>query len=641
MHWKMKQIGDNPTIVFAVDELMRCLKRMNSTSRLSRIAVHNWDAEDRQSLYIGCDDALVSLIPPVENSRTDDAIYIDVANAAGIITGSNPRSVLIAVYRYLRALGCAFPRPGKENEIIPHCDPENTRVMIREAASYRHREVCIEGAVSYEHVADMIDWLPKIAMNGYFIQFFKPNVFFKRWCEHAGTTLMPNESLSDEEIDGMFIQLRKEIHKRGLLYHAVGHGWTHEPYGVHFTGSKAIGEAPPSSIAPYLAVVNGKQEWWQGMPLYTNLCYSNPSVRDRLTDAVAEYCEIHPDVDYLHFWLADSINSQCECPNCVENPSDYYVMMLNELDEKLTAKNIQTKIVFLIYFDLLWAPEKETIRNPDRFTLMFAPITRTYASTLAVSGDEIARKTIPSYKRNKLSPPNSTVENLAYLRKWQRVFSGDSFDFDYHLMWDHYNDPGATSTARMLHEDMKSLGRLGLNGMNSCQVQRVFFPTALNMVSMAETLWNKEVSFDEIIRNYFSAAFGKDGLEVWHYLSKLTQLFDLSWQRGDTPAIDPVVARKLADIPEVINEFLPLIEKNTNDIALDHVVRQSWEYLRYHAEVCVLFALACRARAEGKQELAEEKYKQLMTCLNSIEPDIHPVFDPTVFDAFMGWRFAK
>ena len=52
MHWKIKQIGDDPTIVFAVDELMRCLKRMNSTSRLSRIAVHNWDAEDRQSLYI-------------------------------------------------------------------------------------------------------------------------------------------------------------------------------------------------------------------------------------------------------------------------------------------------------------------------------------------------------------------------------------------------------------------------------------------------------------------------------------------------------------------------------------------------------------------------------------------------------------
>ena len=95
---------------------------------------------------------------------------------------------------------------------------------------------------------------------------------------------------------------------------------------------------------------------------------------------MVEYCKNHPSVDYLHFWLADEALNQCECEKCAEKrPSDYYVDMLNMLDEKLSLAGIDTKIVFLIYVDLLFAPEKEKIKNPDRFTLMFAPINRWYS----------------------------------------------------------------------------------------------------------------------------------------------------------------------------------------------------------------------------------------------------------------------
>ena len=44
---------------------------------------------------------------------------IDVKNGAGVITGANNRAVLIAVYRFLRELGCRWLRPGAENEVIP------------------------------------------------------------------------------------------------------------------------------------------------------------------------------------------------------------------------------------------------------------------------------------------------------------------------------------------------------------------------------------------------------------------------------------------------------------------------------------------------------------------------------------------
>jgi len=639
MNWKIKPIGSNPTVAFAAEELMRCLKQMNSDLRITAIAAEDYVPGD-DALYVGCSPALSHLLPAVEDPDKDDAIHIAVSGGAGVITGTNPRSVLIAVYRYLRQLGCAFPRPGRESEIIPHCLPEQIPVSLTEAASYRHREVCIEGAVSYEHVADMIDWLPKVALNGYFVQFIHPYHFFRRWYDHQSNPLMEKEPLTDAEIDGLYAQLQKEITKRGLLYHAVGHCWTCEPFGVPGTGWGTASQPPSPEVQPLLAQVNGKRDWWGGVPLNTNLCYSNPAVREKITDAIVDYCAANPAVNYLHFWLADSPNSHCECDACTETPTDYYVMMLNALDEKLTARGIDTKIVFLTYFDLLWAPEKEVIKNPDRFTLMFAPITRTYSRSFTVAEEEIAAAQVPPFVKNKIVLPRTVEENVALLRKWQDTFHGDSFDFDYHMMWDHYHDPGSISEARLIHEDMKNLRRLGLGGMNSCQVQRAFFPTSLTMVAMAETLWNRDISFADIVRDYFPTTFGPDGYKVWRYLTKLSTLFDPVWLRGEKPAHDPEKARDFARIQEIIEKFLPKIYENINNPALSRSARQAWEYLVYHAQVCTIFAQACAYRAEGEQNLAAARYQQLLAYLNRIEPQIHPVFDPTIFNSRLGRRFA-
>jgi len=639
MNWKLTQIGTNPTIAFAADELQYYLRKMNRASRVTRILTDGYHDVNEHSLYVGLDSAFASLLPKVDDPYYDDAIYINVSGGAGIITGTNERSVLIAVYRYLRELGCAFLRPGKDGDVVPSCVPEAKSVYIIEKASYRHRAVCIEGAVSYEHVADMIDWLPKAAMNGYFIQFAKPYQFFRRWYDHASNPTMPQEPITDHELDGMHDQISAEIAKRGLLHHAVGHSWTCEPFGVDGTGWSAVEGEPPESIAACLAKVNGKRDWWRGVPLNTNLCYSNPAVRSTITTAITAYCEEHKNVDYLHFWLADGSNNHCECERCKELPADYYIMMLNELDEKLTAKGIDTKVVFLIYVDLLWAPKHETIRNPDRFTLMFAPITRTYSSSFTVSEEEIAAVNLPEYEKNKLTMPKSVAENAAHLRKWQEAFKGDSFDFDYHMMWDHYNDPGSIIAAKGISEDMKNLGKLGLDGMNSCQVQRAFFPTSLSMLTMAETLWNKETKYADIVRRYFEKAFGAEGIKVWRYLSKLSEKFDPVYLRGEKPEVDMDRARMLADLPEFINAFLPTIHRNLADAANSATVKKSWEYLLYHSQACVLFAEACEYKAAGMKEDASFKYAQLLEYFNRIEEEIHPVFDPMIFDSRMRSKF--
>ena len=117
------------------------------------------------------------------DSFFDDAIQISVKDKKGYIAGSNERSILIGVYRFLSEWGISFIRPGKYGTVFPkECSAKD--IEIFEKASKRFRTVCIEGAISIENALDMIDWMPKVGFNSYFIQFSLPHVFFDRWYSH-------------------------------------------------------------------------------------------------------------------------------------------------------------------------------------------------------------------------------------------------------------------------------------------------------------------------------------------------------------------------------------------------------------------------------------------------------------------------
>ncbi|HHV97687.1 MAG TPA: DUF4838 domain-containing protein [Clostridiaceae bacterium] len=558
----------------------------------------------------------------------DDEIYIDVSNGKGVIAGINPRSTLLAVYRFLTEAGCAWVRPGKDGEYIPTKEFSIISVKVHETASYRHRGICIEGANSYENIENIIDWAPKVGFNAYFFQFREAFTFFERWYSHKNNPLKKPEPFTVDMAREYVKRAVNEIKKRGLIYHAVGHGWTCEPLGIPgLSWEKDEYDVKPE-VVKFFAEVNGKRELWGGIPLNTNLCYSNPEVREIITDAIVQYLKENPEVDILHFWLADGSNNQCECENCRKRiPSDFYVIMLNELDKKLSAENINTKIVFLIYVDLLWAPEYEKIENPDRFILMFAPITRTYSH--AFETDEELPE-IPAYTRNKLKFPKSVKENLAFLKAWEKAFKGDSFDFDYHFMWDHYMDPGYYQIAEILSKDIKNLSKINLNGYVSCQTQRAFFPTGLGMYVMGATLWNSELDFEELADNYFKNAFGTDWMKCKEYLSKLSDLFDPPYMRGEKEIISEEAAKRFSSIVTYIDDFRKVIDANTNSIEND-CHKASWNYLRYHADLSSLLALALEARAQGNNDKAAAIWKITEKYAQEHEDNLQTVLDVYLF----------
>ena len=611
----MARIGRSEVLEFAFSELEKYLSRIDPKSYIDLRVYNKRDFGKNNIIWVGLDGS----VPASE----DDTIKIDIKNGAGIITGSNERSVLLAVYRFLFELGCRWVRPGADGEVVPRraLKRDDINVSVFETASQRHRGVCIEGQTGYEHVRDMVDWLPKIGMNSYFVQLLSPTWFFGRWYnDPVSKEDFPDENFTDDDADHILLRVEEDMKKRGISYHAVGHGWTAEAFGMRSTDWNRHEGPLPEEFEKALALRDGKRELWRGVVVNTNLCFSAKWVREKMIDYVVNYCKKHPTVDYLHFWLADGENNHCECEECSKyRPSDYYIILLNELDAALNAAGVDMKIVFLIYEDLLWEPEHFKLNNPDRFTLMFAPISRSYRKAFADFDPEELNEVTP-FVRNKLDIPKKVGANVAYLKRWQKQFDGDSFDFDYHLMWNHFTDPGYYYTAKLLHLDMKNLKKLGLNGMVSCQLTRTFLPTGLPDYAMAKALWNENSDFDDVCREYYAAAFGELGVEVNVYLQKISELLDLGVVKIDKD-VDRFVANCNA-AKELIGNFKEkYLLPNEN-------VNASWKYLVYHADMCLVYADL--AIAGARHEGFDEQENRFVALVHSLKPEIHHVFDTRV-----------
>ena len=342
---------------------------------------------------------------------------------------------------------------------------------------------------------------------------------------------------------------------------------------------------------------------------------------------MVKYCIEHPEVDYLHFWLSDAQNNFCECENCIkQNPSDWYVQILNELDEAMTAADIDTKVVFLLYKELLWKPEVNRLRNRDRFVLMFAPLSHKYEYSLNAYDRSNEREEVAPFVLNKIIMPRKPEEFLFHLFNWQDTFDGDSFDYEYHMTWAHFRDPGYMKISRILHSDMVNLNNIGLNGMVDCQIHRSALPTGLPGYAMARGLWDKSSDFDAIAYEYFTAAFGDNANAVSDYLSEISRLLDMTLlQRGE---------REL--MVQYADDAKALIEKFSSE----YISRYSdgdaqWNYLRYHSEMCIIYADLLKAYAVKDEEAKALYTEKLRRYVRDNETEIHSVFDPFFFE----WMF--
>lgn len=546
-----------------------------------------------------------------------DHFHVRMTRAGGEITGNRPRSVLLGAYNYLRRLGCRFLGPGGDCELVPVIAPGALAMDYGETASFRHRGVCIEGADSRENILDFIDWLPKAGYNSFFLQFKSPRAFLARWYGHERNPLKKPEPLTEAELQQYAAEFQQAVKERDLMLHGAGHGWTGEVLGYDaqsWDKSRPLEE----ETRPLAALVNGKRDLYGGVPANTNLCLDNREAVGDFAALVADYAGAHPGVDCLHVWLADEYNNVCECGGCQETTlSDQYVELLNEIDRCLHKKGLETKIVFLLYQELLWPPIRARLARPERFVLMFAPISRTFASSYQV---EDGLPPIPPYRRNRIALPSSLGENLAFLRGWQALFQGDSFLYDYPLGRAHYGDLGYLHIAQVIAGDVRQLRLLGLDGYISCQELRAGLPNFLPNYVLSRMLWNEEADAEAVVREYFQAAYGEAWEEVLRYLSALSRRNACDYLNGKGERTDPIMARRMAEAQEACSAFSPVLETHRED-------GHFWSLLAYHQRYALALARALEQLARGEREASGRAWQAFQDLICENEPDFQPFLD--------------
>ena len=637
----IKKITSNSTVDFAAEELKKYLRMMMPEGGDIKIS---YDPEAKDGFRLGLMQDFGLDVSDVEEPELDDILYMDCDTEGGIIAGDNPRSVLLAVYEYLRQNGCRWLYPGPDGEFIPM--QNIVPVKYRHAATCRYRGQCNEGAESQQAMLETIDFTPKVGMNVYMLEFKIPTYYYNLYYNHnLNTENRPPEPITPEQVLQWKRQCEAEISKRGLQFHDIGHGWTVDSFGIESMGTWAAidEEKIPKETLQYLPLMNGKRGLFRGQPINTNFCMSNPKARAIVANCVADYAENHSNADYIHVWLADARNNHCECEECQKmRPSDWYIVLMNDIDDELTKRNLDTRIVFIQYLDTTWAPEVEKIKNPKRFTMLVAPITRSYEISLP-AGEITAEAT--KYVRNKNEFPKNLEEYMAHYNEWRKMWQGANVSYEYHFWVHQAYDISGLHIARIVNEDVRSYKAQKINGIIEDGSQRSFFPTGLAFYSYARSLYDASLTAEEIIEDYFSHVFGEDWRKFYEYLEKLGEAMPFRlltlgrFEHRHHTIVDEENVKLFEKVKDIVAEGRELIKSHYNsDVRVQTVTVR---LLEKHAEYCETLAEALIERAKGNPELAMELFEKHRISFGRHETEIERYFDPAIYFSSMKRLIGK
>ena len=625
----INKLRDDPTIDYAAQELKKYLRMMMPECGEVDIC-YAPDAQEGFRLGVFADFGMPN---PVEDPLMDDVIHVETTAEGGILTGSNPRSVLFSVYRLLKENGCRWLYPGIDGEYIPDV-PALAAVSYRKTADHRIRGFCDEGSVSHENMLECIEFYPKLEMNTFMVEWFIPNGYYNRYYSHQHNT---GNRIPEPQNDAQILRWRRhcevEINRRGLLLFAIGHGWTCKALDLP-TNNSVNNDFSDLVITKEqleaFAMINGQRKMFRKAPLFTQICMSRADLRTKIANAVADYAQTHSNINFLRVSLADGGKNHCECDECRKlRPADWFWKLLNEIDEKLTERNLPTRISFNSYMDTFFAPEYERLKNPNRFIMSYAPIARDYCSS--ITEDSVIPEPLP-YVRNAWQSPTTTEQGFALFREYQKIWKGTVYCFEYHFWRHQFLDPGGMALARRLYEDVRSLQVMGIRGMVEDGSQRSAWPNAFATYIYAATLMDREADFDAVAEDYFSHAYGPDWQQVITLLQKISDTFDFAYMEGIrskdkriSDFYDPQRVTQLQQLFELAALERSLVQKHLNMEYRPQTV--SWRLLLRHAEYVEKWAELMIEKALGHNYKAVELSNQFCDDFGRYELEIQRYYD--------------
>ncbi len=629
--YTINKITANNVVDFAAEELKKYMRMM--MPRCGEIDIA-YAPNAKEGFRVGLMSDFGLDTSESDDLVLDDIIHIDTDKEGGIIAGSNPRSVLLAVYRYLTINGCRWLYPGIDGEFIPVKDIEPTK--YHKMADCRFRGQCNEGAEYQPNMMEAIDFTPKIGMNIFMIEFEIPKNYYDKYYNHRhNESNREPEPINAETIVQWKVQCETEMSKRGLQFHDMGHGWTAESFGISSTDgwvADARGaDAIPEESKEFVALLNGKRELYGGIALNTEFCMSNEKARKLFADYVTKYASEHRNVDYLHVWLSDGTYNQCECEKCAAKiPSDWYVILLNEIDASLTKAGLDTRIVFIAYHETVWAPAIERIENCNRFSFMLAAIGRGYNESVSV--EPMPVKLEPYQLNVRGTFPKRIEEYLAHADVWKNANKCPSLVYEYHFWIHQYRDLGVLDFAKIIYDDIRGYKKRGYDGIIEDGSQRSFFPNGFLFYVYGSTLFDNSVDFDALVEDYFSHAYGEAWQDVVAILRKLGAAFDMDYMQGKKPCdesigryYDPSRAATFHSVKDITAELVNTLEKYKNMPKRAQTV--SVRLMIKYAEYCNRLAKCMALKCVGADVEAADAFAELCREFGKYEVEIERYYD--------------
>ena len=617
------------TVDYAAEELKKYLRMMMPEGGDVKIV---YSPGATEGFRLGIMSELGLDTSDVRDPMLDDVVYIDCDTRGGVIAGSNQRSVLLAVYEYLRKLGCRWLFPGVDGEYIPMKNIEP--VKYRHKPSCRYRGWCNEGGQSQSSIIDAVEFAPKVGLNAISLEFRIPVSYYRRYYMHNNNEMnRPPEHITNEQILQWKRASECAIAKRSLLFFDVGHGWTADAFGIDSTLRPWDGDNDkkvPENMRQYLPLINGRRGIVSNAPIHTNFCMSNAEARRFVAKYVADYAENHENVTYLVIGLADGTDNQCECEACREKtPSDFYVMLLNEIDSELTSRGLDTLLAFTSYSTTIWPPILEKLENPNRFMMQICPISRSYCETLPKTPKKIE---IKPYKVNDNILPSTLDESFAYLREWKAAFDGPMAGYEYHFWYHQYFDPAGIELAKRVYEDVKAYKANHVDGMIEDGSQRSFFPSGFAFYTYARTLWDIDLDFNENVNDYFQNAYGNGWKRFYDLLERIGKILDQRYFERELSAdesvslfYNPEFAKRLDDLDSLLCEGESLIKENYNSCyRVQTVSVRLLEYLLIYLRL-LQKPLTLKALARDEEALA--LFEEFCAEFGKYEIEIEPYYD--------------
>ncbi len=435
---------------FGACELCRYLKLMTG--------------DDYTLTHDSSEPCLITLL--IEHGLKPDGYRIRSREGVISISGGSSRGCMYGVYRLLYELGCRWPLPGQQYEVVPKRSRISwARPMLKSEPAIRRRGVSIYVSDSdIEPVLEMVDYMAK---NGY-------NLLYFHWNGNSSDT-MSNKQL----IDAMSLR----------------------EMGFEFGGHLLPGLLPRelSKTSPeFFRMENGVRT------PNLNMCSSSQGAADVMATNAQKYVDIvtrYSNPETLHLYSDDLLSGGwCSCPLCAKlTEPDQAVKILNSLVERLKLGGIM--LGYPAYRATLVPPV--SVQPSSKIRLAFGPRERCY--------------------RHALGECKSNKAYLQHYKNLIKAFPNQPLTFDYYgdmILFRWLPVP----LHPIIGRDVQAYIKAGVDAISPLWFERYSnWAYGPNFYVLGKAMWRGK-SDPKDIEDYCTAVYGPVARNMKHYFDMLFEL---------------------------------------------------------------------------------------------------------------------